>query len=610
MDMVRDKYKVLKESFGYDGFREGQEDIVDSILSGSDVLCVMPTGAGKSLCYQVPALILDGITLVVSPLIALMKDQVAYLVQNGIPAAYINSSLNSTQYARVIQNIYSLKYKIVYVAPERLMNSDFIELCKSVNVSMLAVDEAHCISQWGQDFRPSYLKITNFISELKYRPIIAAFTATATSVVKRDIEESLRLCNPFKITTGFDRPNLQFAVINSKKKPDDLLKLLKSKKNKCGIIYCSTRKTVEAVFSLLNHSGISASMYHAGLDNEVRRKSQDDFVYDKVSIMVATNAFGMGIDKSNVSFVIHYNMPRDIESYYQEAGRAGRDGQNADCILLYAPSDVRTNRFLIDSCEPNGSLSQEEQEAVRANDLERLRQMTFYSTTNSCLRAFILNYFGEKAPIYCGNCSNCLTQFEKKDVTVDAQKILSCIKRTGERFGRKMIIDVLRGSKGDKVLRFGLNTQSTYGLMSEQSEQQLRDIFDFLEYNGYIVSSEGDRPTLSISDKAKDILSDNVRLVMSVPKAKVNVTGQEKDFQEEADNSLLDRLKQLRRRLASEKKVPAYVIFSDSTLIDMCKKLPRTEEELLEVSGVGQTKLILYGSEFLSIIKEYTESNI
>ncbi|MBQ9117347.1 MAG: RecQ family ATP-dependent DNA helicase, partial [Clostridia bacterium] len=440
---VVDKKTILKEYFGHSEFRQGQEAVVDAIMSGRDALCVMPTGAGKSVCYQVPALAFSGITLVISPLISLMKDQVNALTQNGIRAAYLNSSLTFSQYARVIDNIRRGTYKIIYVAPERLEVPDFIDACRYIKVDLLAVDEAHCISQWGQDFRPGYLRIADFVDSLGYRPVIAAFTATATAEVKDDIEYSLKLVDPFRITTGFDRPNLKFGVVRPKHKFPTLIEIIKKHRNEAGIVYCSTRKTVEEVAEGLTEIGFSAALYHAGLPDDVRKKNQEDFVYDRVNIMVATNAFGMGIDKSNVSYVVHYNMPKDVESYYQEAGRAGRDGSDAECILIYNAGDVHTNRFLIENSEPNPELTEDQQAVLRERDHERLKQMTFYSTTNACLRNFILNYFGEKSSNYCGNCSNCLTQFIDVDITVEAQKILSCIKRTGQRFGKKMICDIL-----------------------------------------------------------------------------------------------------------------------------------------------------------------------
>ena len=405
---MSDKLSVLKDYFGHDSFRDGQEQIVDALLDGRDALCIMPTGAGKSMCYQIPALLFDGVTIVVSPLISLMKDQVGSLVQSGVPAAYINSSLSYPQFLRVLSNTEHGKYKIIYVAPERLLTDGFLDTCKKIKISMVAVDEAHCVSQWGQDFRPSYLKIVSFIKSLENRPIVGAFTATATNDVKEDIKKILRLENPFEITTGFDRPNLFFGVIKSSSKDEKLIDLIRERGDRSGIVYCATRKNVESVCELLCDNGFSATRYHAGLDEYERRKNQEDFVFDRKNIMVATNAFGMGIDKSNVTYVIHYNMPKNIESYYQEAGRAGRDGGEADCILLYSPKDVRLNRFMIENSEGNDELTIEENEQIRERDFERLKHMTFYSTTNDCLRGFILRYFGGDKKAYCGKCSNCL----------------------------------------------------------------------------------------------------------------------------------------------------------------------------------------------------------
>lgn len=604
---MSDKKTVLKQYFGHTSFRPGQEQVVDAILQRRDALCVMPTGAGKSVCYQVPALLFEGITLVISPLISLMKDQVNALTQNGIRAAYLNSSLTTAQYFQVIERMRMGAYKIVYVAPERLAVTEFTDVCRDVRVDLLAVDEAHCVSQWGQDFRPSYLKIAEFIGSLGYRPTVAAFTATATAEVKDDVERALRLRDPFRITTGFDRPNLKFEVIRTKKKSEALLSLLKKRKKDAGIVYCSTRKAVEEVGERLCEAGFSATVYHAGLSDETRKRNQEDFVYDRKSVMVATNAFGMGIDKSNVSYVIHYNMPKDVESYYQEAGRAGRDGSRADCILLYSPADVHTNQFLIERAEPNPELTAEARELLKARDYERLKQMTFYSTCNTCLRSFILNYFGEKSANYCGNCSNCLTQFREVDITVEAQKILSCIKRTGERFGKKMICDILRGSKNEKLLRLGLDSQTTYGLMKEYREPQVREMIDYLEFEGYIASDGGEYPTLSVAPKARAILFGQETLSMKQTKPKeIDVEKIKKEKIEEAvDADLLEGLKTLRRELAEAKNVPPYVVFSNATLMDMCKRLPVTDEEFLEVSGVGKVKLALYGKPFLQLLRLY-----
>lgn len=541
---MSDKLSVLKDYFGHDSFRDGQEQIVDALLDGRDALCIMPTGAGKSMCYQIPALLFDGVTIVVSPLISLMKDQVGSLVQSGVPAAYINSSLSYPQFLRVLSNVEHGKYKIIYVAPERLLTDGFLDTCKKIKISMVAVDEAHCVSQWGQDFRPSYLKIISFVESLANRPIVGAFTATATNDVKEDIKKILRLENPFEITTGFDRPNLFFGVIKSSSKDEKLIDLIRERGDRSGIVYCATRKNVESVCELLCDNGFSAARYHAGLDEYERRKNQEDFVFDRKNIMVATNAFGMGIDKSNVTYVIHYNMPKNIESYYQEAGRAGRDGGEADCILLYSPKDVRLNRFMIENSEGNDELTIEENEQIRERDFERLKYMTFYSTTNDCLRGFILRYFGGEKKVYCGKCSNCLSVHKLVDVTID-----------------------------------------------------------FLAEKEYI-SADNETEILKLLPKSRDVLFGRERLVMKKVENSEKVVKTHRP-EVPVNSELLDALKALRKGIASKKSVPAYVIFTDATLIDMCKKCPETPDEMLEVSGVGRTKLEKFGKQFLEEIAKF-----
>lgn len=600
---MSDKLSVLKDYFGHDSFRDGQEQIVDALLDGRDALCIMPTGAGKSMCYQIPALLFDGVTIVVSPLISLMKDQVGSLVQSGVPAAYINSSLSYPQFLRVLSNTEHGKYKIIYVAPERLLTDGFLDTCKKIKISMVAVDEAHCVSQWGQDFRPSYLKIVSFIKSLENRPIVGAFTATATNDVKEDIKKILRLENPFEITTGFDRPNLFFGVIKSSSKDEKLIDLIRERGDRSGIVYCATRKNVESVCELLCDNGFSATRYHAGLDEYERRKNQEGFVFDRKNIMVATNAFGMGIDKSNVTYVIHYNMPKNIESYYQEAGRAGRDGGEADCILLYSPKDVRLNRFMIENSEGNDELTIEENEQIRERDFERLKHMTFYSTTNDCLRGFILRYFGGDKKAYCGKCSNCLSVHKLVDVTIDAQKIMSCIARTGQRYGKTVICDVLKGSKSEKILKAELNNQSTYGIMKEVTARHIFGTIDFLAEKEYI-SSDNETEVLKLLPKSRDVLFGRERLVMKKVENSEKVVKTHRP-EVPVNSELLDALKALRKSIASKKSVPAYVIFSDATLTDMCKKCPETPDEMLEVSGVGRTKLEKFGKEFLEVIAKF-----
>lgn len=609
------KYEILKEYFGHDSFREGQEQLVDAVLSNRDVLGIMPTGAGKSMCYQIPSLLLPGVAVVISPLISLMKDQVNSLIQSGVKAAYLNSSLTQKQYETAVANAKRGEYKIIYVAPERLCTPSFLSFASNVKISVLAVDEAHCVSQWGQDFRPSYMKIPEFVSRLSYRPVIAAFTATATAAVKEDIIRMLELKHPCCVTTGFDRKNLYFEVRRPADKFKETMEILDRNKDKSGIIYCSTRKNVEDVCQKLCEKGYSCSRYHAGLSDEERRQNQDDFIYDRVKLMAATNAFGMGIDKSNVSFVIHYNMPKNIESYYQEAGRAGRDGEPAECILLYSGQDVRTNTFLINNSNENPDLDDETAEELRRRDLERLKQMTFYCTTSGCLREFILKYFGEKPKGFCANCSNCNTNFEEQDVTVDAQKILSCIFRLSQRklsFGAAMTTDILKGSRNAKITRFGLETLSTYGIMKETPAVKIRRITDYLEENGY-VKRTGEHSVLALTNKAKEILFDGVKLTMKMPKEtpkeKSTSNSKQSNGVYHIDAKLLDRLKKLRSKLAAEAHMPAYIIFTDTALRDMCVKLPATMEQLLDVSGVGKTKQQRYGAQVLQVIKDYLKEN-
>lgn len=602
-----DKFDVLRKYFGYSSFRKGQEEMVDCLLSGRDALGIMPTGAGKSICYQVPAIMFGGVTIVVSPLISLMKDQVNALVQQGVKAAYINSSLTDTQYDKVLKNAALGIYKIIYVAPERLESVSFINLCRRIKISMVAVDESHCVSQWGQDFRPSYLNINKFISMLPNRPIIGAFTATATDEVKKDIINILQLEDPAVVTTGFDRPNLFFSVLRPAKKDSRLIELIKERRDKSGIIYCSTRKKVESVCDFLIEKGFSATRYHAGLSDEERVKNQDDFVYDRKPVMVATNAFGMGIDKSNVSYVIHYNMPNNIESYYQEAGRAGRDGQEADCILLYGAGDVQTCRYFIENTEPNSQLTPEQNEMFKKREEERLKHMIFYCRTSDCLRNYMLRYFGDEAEENCGKCSNCLTKFETVDVTIEAQKILSCIIRTGQKFGVTIISDVLRGKTNERITSFGLDRQSTFGIMKDSKPTEIRCIIEKLEEQGYIISVGAGKPILRVTEMSYPVLKGKAKVKV---KKTVRIKTKEKTVEETVNISLFDTLKQIRYEIASQKGVPAFLIFSDASLMDMCRKLPVTPEEFLSVNGVGDNKLKQYGDRFISAIAEYKATGV
>ncbi len=598
-----DKHTILKQYFGYSSFRQGQEELMDALLAGRDVLGIMPTGAGKSLCYQVPALMFRGVTIVVSPLVSLMKDQVNALVQQGVSAAYLNRSLTDAQYRKALQYAGSGRYKIIYVAPERLGTAGFQAMCSRINISMVAVDESHCVSQWGQDFRPSYLNIGSFIEQLDSRPVVGAFTATATEEVKRDIIHMLGLRRPTVVTTGFDRPNLYFGVLRPKDKDEKLLELLRERDQRSGIIYCSTRKGVEEVCDLLNSRGIAATRYHAGLEDAERVRNQEDFVYDRKQVMVATNAFGMGIDKSNVSFVIHYNMPKNLESYYQEAGRAGRDGSEADCILLYSKRDVQTCRYFIESTESNPDLSPEQNAAFRQKEEERLKHMIFYCTTSDCLRGYMLRYFGDAYKDSCGKCSNCLTDYETVDVTVEAQKILSCIIKTGQLYGAGVVADVLRGVLSDKIRAAKLDKQSTFGIMKEARAIEIKALMEKLEEQEYIISVGTGRPILRVTEMSYPVLRGNARV--KIKQTRKMKRRAEKTSVGAEQKELFGILKQLCVEFADKRGVPAFVIFSDATLADMCRKMPLTEEAFLSVSGVVPIKLERYGDAFIRAIRGY-----
>lgn len=604
---MKRKYDILRRFFGYTEFRRGQEEIVDALCSGRDTLCVMPTGAGKSICYQVPALLLPGVTLVISPLISLMKDQVEALNQNGVRAVFLNSSLSRWEYGQALQDIEDGIFKLIYVAPERLSAEGFRSVCEKLNISLVAVDEAHCVSQWGQDFRPEYLKIAEFVLSLKTRPAVGAFTATATKPVRKDIAALLQLRDPVCITTGFDRPNLYFGVQTPNSKPITLLRLLEERPGKCGIVYCSTRRAVEEVDELLRDKGIASTRYHAGLPEGERRRNQEDFIYDRKSVMVATNAFGMGIDKSNVSFVIHYNMPKNLESYYQEAGRAGRDGSPAECILLYGKKDVQTNRWLIENSDPNPDLDPDTQEAIVQRDLQRLRLMEFYCLTQDCLRAYILNYFGEAAEERCENCSSCAAGSALVDATVQAQQVLSCVARCGQRFGSGMIVDVLRGRQNEKVLQNRFDKLSTYGLMKENTEWEVRRVLDALLVQGYLRQTDDKYPVVKLTAAARNILLGQKKFEMRVPVAPDK--SKTRNEEAEPDMELFTRLKKLRQKLAARASVPAYVVFTDATLREMCAQKPETERQLLQISGIGEKKAEKYGKVFLDEIKAYAEED-
>jgi ATP-dependent DNA helicase RecQ len=604
------EYEILKYQFGYDSFRPGQEEAIDAIISGRDILAVMPTGAGKSLCYQIPALLLPGMTIVISPLISLMKDQVNSLRESGCAAAYLNSSLSSNEYVRTIEDIRTGAVKLLYIAPERLQRTDLP--LPSDSVPLVVIDEAHCVSQWGHDFRTSYLEIAAFIGNLQPRPVTAAFTATATPKVQADIERLLCLQEPLSINTGFDRPNLFFEVQKPCEKKAALLECLEKRKESSGIVYCATRKAVDEVHELLQRHGFSSARYHAGLEDSERRKNQDDFIYDRKMVMVATNAFGMGIDKSNVSFVIHYNMPKNIESYYQEAGRAGRDGAAADCILLYSGQDVRINEYLITRSDDDDS---EPDPALLAHNRELLRQMTFYATGNECLRHRLLSYFGEDTATWCGHCSNCINEYEETDITLEARKIISCVYRLRERsrsFGKTMIIDILRGSNNEKIKRFGLDSLSVWGIMGKEKIHRIRTIIDFLIDDGCLATEGDEYPVVALGNGYEEILREERHLSMKLPReqeAKPQLKLQTRnDDTTINDNVVFEKLKDLRREFATKERVPPYIVFPDASLRDMCRKKPTTLIQFSAINGVGKVKLEKYGQTFVELIKDLSQN--
>lgn len=602
------KLQVLEQYFGYPAFRPGQEELIDALLDHRDAVGIMPTGAGKSLCYQVPALLMEGITLVVSPLISLMKDQVAALVQNGVRGAYLNSSLSWNQYQAALRNARAGVYKIIYVAPERLLTPEFQNFAQNAVISMVTVDEAHCVSQWGQDFRPSYLSIPEFVETLPQRPVVSAFTATATPRVRNDILSLLALRDPWITVTSFDRPNLYLEVRRPKDRLQETLGLLAERREKSGIIYCATRKAVEDVCAALQEHGYAATRYHAGLTDQERQKNQEDFLYDRASVMVATNAFGMGIDKSNVGFVIHYNMPKDLESYYQEAGRAGRDGQPAECFLLYNGQDVGLNRFLFSRSEENQDLDEKALEQLTQLNERRLQAMTNYCHTTACLREYILHYFGEHAPTQCGNCYNCTGHFQQVDITSEGRNILSCVRYLRQRFGMKMVLDVLRGSKSEKVLRMGFDKLPIHGKLAHYKEDALREMVNTLLLQGFLTQSGGEFPTLALGPRAEDLLrgQESVYMRLRSEEAPEPVRRFPRDVPK-SDPALLKRLRELRTTLSRSQNIPMYIIFSNATLEAMAAYQPTTPAEFLEIPGVGQAKLQKYGKAFLDAISHWKE---
>lgn len=603
------KETILKTYFGYDAFRGGQGDVIDALLSGRDALAIMPTGAGKSVCYQVPALLLPGITLVISPLVSLMRDQVTALVQMGVPAAYLNSTLTYRQYLLALDRAREGRYKIIYVAPERLETEGFQAFVRTADISLVAVDEAHCISQWGQDFRPAYLNIPAFVETLPKRPPLGAFTATATPEVREDIARLLALDKPLEAATGFDRENLYFEVQQPTDKRATLLELVKSRPGKCGIIYCATRKNVEEVCALLQNHGVSATRYHAGLESEERLQNQEDFLFDRCQVMVATNAFGMGIDKSDVRYVIHYNMPKDMESYYQEAGRAGRDGAPSSCILLFSGQDVRTGEYLITHGQPREDLDARAAARLQEKDLQRLRQMTAYCRTRHCLRQYILEYFGERPPEYCGGCYNCLHNFEEVDVGREAQAIVRCIGETGQHFGVGVITETLCGAATAQVRKYHMEEEPSYGALRDIPQGEVRERIRFLLDEGILSLSPGHYPVLQLEERAADIAQNGPALWMRTVKDQ-RPAPTRKAIPAELDGEaavLFQRLRTLRAQMARRQGVPAYVVFSDKTLRELAVQRPDTPAALRAVGGVGDAKAARYGKEFLAEIARFEE---
>ncbi len=646
-----EKLQVLKDYFGHSSFRTGQEEIIDAILGGKDVFGVMPTGSGKSVCYQLPAVMLEGITLVISPLISLMRDQVNALIQTGIPAAYLNSSLTPGQFSKALYRASNGAYKIIYVAPERLGSFEFINFASQSNISLVTVDEAHCVSQWGQDFRPSYLKISEFVDKLPKRPVMAAFTATATTVVKKDIVIHLGLNSPLKVSTGYNRENLYFGVKQPEDKFRELVKIINERKGKNGIVYCITRKTVDSLYDNLISAGMNAAKYHAGLTDRERQANQDDFIYDRKNIIVATNAFGMGIDKSDVRYVVHYNMPKDMESYYQEAGRAGRDGEPSDCILLYSAQDMVINKFLIEKSGEYSEADPETRYLLKKREYERLNIMEGYCKNKGCLRRYILNYFGEALKDDCGNCSYCGTEFINKDITAEAEKVVKCIDEYRERYGIVIIRDTLKGSKSAKIQKVNGTEKESYGVMKDKKKTDINELLNILIDND-VICLEGEYPVLKLTDIGREVLNGTRKVVVKTEKKVENTDSDDKKIiwetkvktppqttaqtpaekelppiiedipeeeteeiyeETEADRERQDRLfeelKALRKSLADTAKIPPYIVFSDKSLFDMCKKLPENDEEFLNISGVGQEKLKKYGKDFTEAIKKFISEN-
>lgn len=608
-----DAKEALKVYFGYDSYKPGQGEIIDAILAERDLLAIMPTGSGKSICYQVPAMLLPGITIVISPLISLMQDQVKALNEAGIHAGYINSSLTEGQIAKVYSRTISGGFQILYVAPERLESQEFIDFAGKIDISMVTVDEAHCISQWGQDFRPSYLKIVDFIDSLRKRPIVSAFTATATEEVKNDISCVLKLADPKIVVTGFDRENLYFDVETIKKKDDYVLEYVQKHPDDSGIIYCATRKNVDAIYELLSGAGVPAARYHAGMNHEDRKESQNDFIYDRVSVIVATNAFGMGIDKSNVRFVIHYNMPQSMENYYQEAGRAGRDGEASQCILLFSAQDIMINKFLLDHKDFT-EIPDEAIDLIKQRDARRLQIMEGYCRTSGCLRNYILEYFGEKRDEPCDSCGNCHKEYTEIDMTEDAKLVINCVWETKGRYGLNIILGTLLGADRARLKELGTIKYKTYGALKSRSESELRLLISQLILDGCLYQTADKYSVIRMGDIER-LKDPNTHILIRTYKDR-EPEGQPKrhgrkstDFLTKAGYELFEVLRQLRLTIAREEGMPPYIIFSDKTLIDMSIKAPRDRAAMLNVSGVGEAKYEKYGERFIGAVITFMDEH-